>query len=381
MTVQIKEVQGSKDLKAFIEFPHQLYKNNPYWVPNLVFDDKNALRKDINPAFSNAKARYWLAYKDGKIVGRIAGILNHSHFDRWGESYMRFGWIDFVDDPEVSTKLLKEVEDWAIEKGQTAVHGPLGFTDLDREGMLIEGFDEISTLATIYNYPYYPQHMERLGYIKDTDWLEYQIYMPDEVNEKIARAAQISLKRNKLHLLEPRNKKHLMQYVDKVFDLINEGYQDLYGFVQLTPEQKKSYTKQYFDFIHPDFVPIVLDEEDNVIAFGITMPSLSVALQRAHGRLFPFGFIHLLRAMRKFDRADLYLIAVKRSYQGKAVNAILMNRMIEVFNKYGVTSVESNPELEDNEQVQAQWKFFDKRQHRRRRCFIKHLGTGENNAG
>jgi len=379
MTVQIKEVQSSKDLRAFISFPHKLYKGNPYWVPNLVFDDKNALRKDKNPAFANAEARYWLAYKDGEIVGRIAGILNHSHFDRWGEPYVRFGWFDFIDDPEVSAGLLKKVEDWAIEKGQSAVHGPLGFTDLDREGMLIEGFEELGTLATIYNFPYYPQHMERLGYEKDTDWLEYQIQMPEVVNEKIARAAQISLKRNKLHLLEPRNKKHLMQYVDKVFDLINEGYQDLYGFVQLTDEQKKSYTKQYFDFIHPDFVPIVLDEEDNVVAFGITMPTLSVALQRARGRLFPFGFIHLLRAMRKFDRADLYLIAVKRSYQGKAVNAILMDRMIQVFKKYGVTKVESNPELEYNHQVQAQWKFFDKRQHRRRRCFIKHLTTGEPN--
>ena len=380
MTLQIKEVLKLKDLRAFIDFPHQLYKDSPYWVPNLVFDDTNALRKDKNPAFANAEARYWLAYKDGEIVGRIAGILNHTHFDRWGERYVRFGWFDFIDDPEVSAGLLKKVEDWALEKGMIAVHGPLGFTDLDREGMLIEGFDELGTLATIYNYPYYPQHMERLGYVKDTDWVEYEIQMPDEVNEKIAKAAKIALKRNKLHLLKPRNKRHLLQYVDRLFDLLNEGYQDLYGFVPLTPDQKKSYTKQYFDFIHPDFVPIVLDEDDNMVAFGITMPSLSVALKRARGRLFPFGFVHLLRAMRKFDRADLYLIAVKRSYQGKAVNAILMNRMLEVFKKYGVKSVESNPELENNEQVQAQWKFFEKRHHKRRRCFIKHLDAEENNA-
>jgi GNAT superfamily N-acetyltransferase len=380
MTLQIKEVLDSKDLKAFIHFPHTLYKGNPNWVPNLVMDDTNALRKDKNPAFAHCEARYWLAYQNGKIVGRIAGILNHVHLERWDERYVRFGWFDFIDDPEVSAGLLKKVEDWAIEKGMTAVHGPLGFTDLDREGMLIEGFDELGTLATIYNYPYYPQHMERLGYGKDTDWVEYEIQMPDEVDEKIARAAKIVMKRNKLHLLEPRNKKHLLEYVDRLFDLLNEGYQDLYGFVALTPAQKKSYTKQYFDFIHPDFVPIVLDENDNMIAFGITMPSLSVALQRAKGRIFPFGFVHLLQAMRKFDRADLYLVAVKRSYQGKAVNAILMNRMLEVFKKYGVKSVESNPELEDNEQVQAQWKFFEKRNHKRRRCFIKHLEAGENNA-
>ena len=380
MTVQIKEVQSLKDLRAFIQFPHTLYKDNPYWVPNLVMDDTNALRRDKNPAFDHCEARYWLAWQDGKIVGRIAAILNHAHLERWDERYVRFGWFDFVDDLAVSSALLQKVEDWAVEKGMTAVHGPLGFTDLDREGMLIEGFDELGTLATIYNYPYYPQHMERLGYVKDTDWVEYEIQMPDEVDEKIAKAANIVLKRNKLHLLEPRNKRHLLNYVDRLFDLLNEAYQDLYGVVALTPGQKKSYTKQYFDFIHPDFVPIVLDEHDNMVAFGIVMPSLSVALQRAKGRIFPFGFVHLLQAMRKFDRADLYLIAVKRSYQGKAVNAILMNRMLEVFKKYGVKSVESNPELEDNEQVQAQWKYFEKRNHKRRRCFIKHLENQESNA-
>ena len=255
MTVQIKEVQSLKDLRAFIQFPHTLYKDNPYWVPNLVMDDTNALRRDKNPAFDHCEARYWLAWQDGKIVGRIAAILNHAHLERWDERYVRFGWFDFVDDLAVSSALLQKVEDWAVEKGMTAVHGPLGFTDLDREGMLIEGFDELGTLATIYNYPYYPQHMERLGYVKDTDWVEYEIQMPDEVDEKIAKAANIVLKRNKLHLLEPRNKRHLLNYVDRLFDLLNEAYQDLYGVVALTPGQKKSYTKQYFDFIHPDFVP------------------------------------------------------------------------------------------------------------------------------
>lgn len=373
MSLQIQEVLNLKDLRAFIDFPHQLYKNHPYWVPNLVSDDTNALRRDRNPAFAHCEARYWLACQDDKIVGRIAAILNHGHLQRWNERYMRFGWFDFIDNPAVSAGLLHQVEDWAREKGMTAVHGPLGFTDLDREGMLVEGFDELGTLATIYNYPYYPQHMERLGYVKDTDWVEYEIQMPEEVDEKIAKAARIVLNRNRLHLLEARNKRQLLTYVDALFDLVNETYQDLYGVVALTPEQKKSYTKQYFDFVNPDFVPIVLDENDEMVAFGVTMPSLSVALQRAGGRLFPFGFVHLLRAMRRFDRADLYLIAVKRSYQGKAVNAILMNRMLEVFKKYGVKSVESNPELEDNEQVRALWKFFDKRQHKRRRCFIKPL--------
>ena len=380
MTLQIKEVQNLKDLRAFIQFPHTLYKDNPYWVPNLVMDDTNALRRDKNPAFVNCEARYWLAYNGNKIVGRIAGILNHAHIEKWGQRYVRFGWFDFVDDSAVSAALLQQVENWALEKGMTAVHGPLGFTDLDREGMLVEGFEELGTLASIYNYPYYPQHMERLGYKKDTDWVEYEIMMPEEVDETIAKVSSIVMKRNNLHLLEPRNKKELLKYVGQLFDVLDEAYQDLYGVVPLTKDQVEAYTEQYFGFISPDFVPILLDENGRMVAFGIVMPSLSHALQKSRGRLFPFGFIHLLRAMKKNDRADLYLIGVRREYQGKAVNAILMNRMLEVFQKYGIKSVESNPELEDNELVQAQWKFFEKRNHKRRRCFIKHLENQESNA-
>lgn len=380
MPVEIKEVKNLRDLKAFIRFPYWLYRDNPCWVPNLVSDEVNTLRRDRNPAFDHCEARYWLAYSDGKIVGRIAAILNHAHIEKWGQRYMRFGWVDFVDDPAVSAALLKMVEDWANEKGMTAVHGPLGFTDLDREGMLVEGFEELGTLAAIYNHPYYLPHMEKAGYVKDIDWVEYEIYMPDETNETIARAAGIVLRRNKLHLLEARNKKELLPYVPQIFDVLNEAYEPLYGVVHLTQKQIEAYTKQYFGFISTDFVPIVLDENNRVVAFGIVMPSLSQALQRSGGRLFPFGFIHLLRALKKNDRADLYLVAIRSEYQGKAVNAILMNRMLEVFQKYGIKSVESNPELENNELVQAQWKFFDKRQHKRRRCFIKHLDSETSHA-
>jgi GNAT superfamily N-acetyltransferase len=381
MTIQIKEVLDLKDLKAFIHFPFTLYSNNPFWVPNLISDEYNTLRRDRNPAFEHCEAHYWLAYDDGRIVGRIAGILNHAHIDKWDQQYVRFGWLDFADDPAVPAALLKTVEDWAREKGMTAVHGPLGFTDMDREGMLVEGFDELGTLATMYNYPYYPQYLEECGYIKDTDWVEYEIVMPAEENETISRVAEVVLRRNKLHLLEPRNKKELLQYVDQLFDLLNEAYEHLYGVVPLTKKQVEAYTEQYFGFISPDFVPIVLDENNRMVAFGIVMPSLSHALQKSGGRLFPLGFIHLLRALNKNDRADLYLVAVKSEYQGKAVNAILMDRMLKVFRQYGIQKVESNPELENNELVQAQWKFFDKRQHKRRRCYIKHLDGGEGNAG
>jgi GNAT superfamily N-acetyltransferase len=257
----------------------------------------------------------------------------------------------------------------------TAVHGPLGFTDLDREGMLIEGFDELGTLATIYNHPYYPVHLEKLGYVKDTDWMEYEMAVPSEPNATIARIADIALRRNKLTLLNVRRKKQLLAYAGDLFHLLDDEYKKLYGVVPLTQKQVDSYIKQYFGFVTPDFVPIVLDADGQMIAFGVTMPSLSFALQKAKGRLFPFGFIHLMRALKKNDRADLYLVAVKSEYQGKGVNAILIDKMNQVYNRLGITKAESNPELETNRLVQDQWKFFEKRQHKRRRCFIKRLGA------
>ena len=379
MVVQIKEVVSLKDLRAFIRFPHTLYQGNPYWTPSLFFDEYNTLRRDKNPAFEHCEVKYWLAYREGRIVGRVAAILNHKHLEKWNQRYLRFGWIDFIDDPAVSKALLDAVESWAVEKGMTAVHGPLGFTDLDPEGMLVEGFDELSTLATIYNYPYYPVHMQKLGYSKDIDWVEYEITMPDKPVEKIARAAEIVMRRSKLRLLKIRSKKELLQYADELFNLLDAEYQSLYGVVPLTKKQMEAYIKQYLGFVTPDFVPIVVDENNEMVAFGIVMPSLSRALQKSKGRLFPFGFIHLLKALKKNDRVDLYLVAVKSEYQGKGVNTILMNRMMEVFRKHGYTKAESNPELETNLDVQGQWKLFETRQHKRRRIFIKHLNAESGN--
>jgi len=373
MTIQIKEVQTLRDLKTFIQFPHKLYKGNPYWVPNLFSDDLNCLRWDKNPAFAHSEARYWLAYADGRISGRIAAILNKTHIEKWGQRYMRFGWFDFIDNTAVSSALLNEVETWAKEKGMTSIHGPLGFTDLDREGMLVEGFEEVGTLATMYNYPYYPDHMENAGYSKDVDWVEYQLRIPAERIEPITRIANAAVKRSKVHLLEPRNKQEMLKYAGQLFDVLEEAYQDLYGFVPLTQAQREAYTKQYFGFIEPDFVPIVLDENDRMVAFGITMPSLSQALKKSGGKLFPLGFVHLLRAFKRNSQADLYLIAVRRAYQGKGINAIIMDRILQVFQERGIDTVESNPELEMNRPVQAQWKYFDTRQHKRRRCYICHL--------
>ena len=377
MTIQIKEVTSLKELKTFIRFPFKLYRDNPFWVPTLMFDELNTLRRDKNPAFEYCDARFWLAYKDERIVGRVGAILNRRHIEKWGQRFMRFGWIDFINDPAVSSALLRMVEAWAVQSGMTAVHGPLGFTDLDREGMLVEGFDELGTLATIYNYPYYAQHLGKLGYTKDTDWVEYEISAPQGPNETIARIANLSLRRNKLKILELRNKKELLKYGKQIFQLLDDEYKHLYGTVPLTEKQVDAYIDQYFGFVTPEFIPMIMDENDRMVGFGVVMPSLSRALQKSKGELFPFGFIHLLKALKKNDRGDLYLIAVRSEYQGKGVNAILMNRIHGVFSRMGINTVETNPELETNTDVQGQWKYYQKRQHKRRRVFIKQLSQAE----
>lgn len=373
MDVTIKEITTLKELKIFIRFPYSLYRNHPYWVPAMTFDELNTLRRDKNPAFEHSEARYWMAYQDGHAVGRVAAILNRKHIEKWGQKYMRFGWFDFVDDPAVPAALLGAVEAWAREVGLDAVHGPLGFTDLDREGMLVNGFDELATLSTYYNHPYYPLHMEKLGYSKDTDWVEYEMPVPSEPDATIARIADLARRRYKLHFLETNRKKDLLEHADELFEILDDSYAHLYGTVPLTRRQVQAYIKQYFGFVRPDFVPMVLDEQGRMVAFGITMPSLSKALQKSGGEMLPFGFLHILRALRNYENFDLYLVAVRKEYQSKGVNAILMDRMNHVFNKLGVKKVESNPELETNVNVQGQWKYYERRQHKRRRVYIKHL--------
>jgi ribosomal protein S18 acetylase RimI-like enzyme len=371
--IQLKEVKTLRDLRTFAKFPLQLYRGHPYYVPTLISDDINTLRRDKNPAFDFCEARYWLAYREGRVAGRIAAIYNPHHAEHWGQPYLRFGWIDFVDDPAVSAALLGAVEGWAREKGLIAVHGPLGFTDLDREGMLVEGFDELGTLATSYNYAYYPTHLEHLGYAKDVDWVEYQITVPDAPDERIARIADVVLRRYHLRKLQVSKKSELLGYAHQALRMVNDEYQHLYGVTPLTDKQVAAYVKQYFGFLNPVFTPAVLDEHDRMVAFGVTMPSLSKALQKGRGQLFPLGLVHLLKALRRNDRADLYLVAVRSDYQGKGVNAVLMDMMTRVFIERGIHLVESNPELETNADVQGQWKYYEKRQHKRRHCYIKHL--------
>jgi len=373
MATTIDVVESMRDLKRFVSFPVQLYKGNQYWVPPLRFDELNTLRKDKNPAFECCDASYWMAYRDGLPVGRIAGIINRHYNELWGKRHARFGWVDFVDDEEVSRELFNAVETWASGLGMNAMHGPLGFTDMDREGMLMEGFDELGTLATIYNYPYYPAHLERLGYCKDADWVEYHMVPPRVVPEKVERLSRAVAERYNLRCLKVKKAKEILPYAREIFELINKTYTELYGFVPLTERQIDSYVKQYFGFILPEYVPIVLDKSGAVVAFGITMPSVSKALQRSSGRLLPLGFFRLWRAMKHNDSVDLYLTAVRPDYQDKGVNAMLMYEMNVLYAGHNITGVESNPELESNTKVQAQWRLYEGRQHKRRRCFIKHL--------
>jgi hypothetical protein len=373
MSVVIKEVVSKSDLKKFVQFQYDLYANNKYWVPPLKSDEITDLSKDKNPAFDFCESKMWLAYKDNKIVGRIAGIINKKYNEKWKDNTARFGWLDFIDDEEVSQKLLKTAESWVKGKGIESIHGPLGFTDFDPEGTLIEGFEEVSTLGAIYNYPYYPKHIEKFGYIKDIDWVEFQVTGLVEVHEKVARIAEVVKARVGLEVLKVKSAKELLPYAHEIFHVINSAYRDLYGFVELSQKQIDKYVKQYFGFIKPEYVPVVLDKEGRIAAFGITMPSLSKAFQKAKGSLFPFGFYHILKAMKNNPNADLYLTAVRPDLQDKGVNAVLMHETNKLFVRNNIQVIETNRELEGNEKVQAQWSFFNTRQHKRRRCYKKKL--------
>ncbi len=373
MGIEIKEVFTKKDLRVFINFPYGLYKDHGCFVPPLRFDEASVLNRKKNPAFDYCEARYWVAYKNGIPAGRIAGIINHSYIRKWKNKYIRFGWMDFVEDQDVAAALLERVESWGRERGMSAIHGPMGFTDLDQEGMLVEGFDQLGTLATIYNYPYYPACLERTGYAKEVDWLEYRIKVPDRIPEKIERAAKLSMERLGLRVVKARKAKDILPYAPEIFQLINEAYAGLHGVVELTGKQIKYYTSQYFSFIRADFVSLVTDREGRLAAFGITMPSLSVALQKAKGRLLPLGFLHLLKALKRNTVGDMYLVAVRPDLQGKGVNAVLMSEITRSYILNGIEFAESNPELETNLPVQSIWRYYEARNHKRRRCFIKQL--------
>ncbi len=377
MAVTIKKVSNRRDLKRFIRFNYELYKHNPYSVPDLYDDMLNTFNKQKNPAFEFCEADYFLAYKDGKLAGRVAAIINHKANDTWQKKEVRFGWIDFIDDTEVSEALIHTVEQWGKERGMTHIQGPLGFTDLDAEGMLIEGFDQLSTMATIYNYPYYPAHIERLGFRKDADWVEYKIYIPDAIPEKHQRISDLIRRKYDLKVKKyTSGKKIAHDYGQAIFDLVNEAYRPLYGYSALTQRQIDQYIKTYLPILDLRMVTLITDAQDQLVAVGISMPSLARALQQSHGRLLPFGWFYLLKALffkRRSHILDLMLVAVKPEYQNKGVNALLFSDLIPVYQQLGFEYAESNPELELNGKVQAQWDYFKTEQHKRRRAFIKEI--------
>lgn len=377
MAIEIREIDSTKRsaLKRFVNFGISLYKGNDYYVPALVADEINTLSPAKNPAFEFCESVYYMAYRDGKPVGRIAGIINNTVNKRTGRKAARFGFVDFVDDPEVSKALFDAVEKWSREKGMDEIEGPLGFTDMDAEGMLVEGFDQIGTMATIYNYPYYPQHVEALGYTKATDWVEFKVAVPDKVPEKYARIGDI-IKR-KYELSTPKftsAKKVVKEYGQEVFKLINEAYDNIYGYSPLTPRQIDQYVAQYIPMLRLELLSLIVDKNGTLIGVGIAMPSMSKALIKSRGRLFPFGWIHLLRALKCHnDVVDLLLVAVKPEYQSRGVNALLFTDLLPYFIRNGYKFAESNHELEDNQRVQQQWQYFDYVQNKRRRAFHKAL--------
>lgn len=375
MSVIIREVIGKKELKKFVKFHIDLYKDNPYHVPGLIQEEMMTLDKKKNPAFEVCDAIYFLAYREGKVVGRIAGMINRRSNETWNQQYARFGFLDFVDDAEVVDALFEAVEAWARRQGMQAIQGPMGFTDMDHEGMLIDGFDQLGTMATIYNYPYYPEHMERLGYAKDQDWHEFKIYIPDGIPEKHQRIGEIVKKKYGLKIMKFKRAKDIMPYAQKVFETLNASYAPLYGFAQLTQKQIDYYIGMYIPMLRLDLVTLIVREEDDaVVGFGISLPSLSKALQKAKGRLFPFGWIHLLKALKTKPKVvDLYLTGVLPEYQNKGVNALLFNDLIPVYKSIGTEYAESNPELESNNAVQAQWDYFKREHHKTRRAYIKNL--------
>lgn len=373
MSVEIKKVTTKSELKRFIRFNYEFYKDNPYSVPDLYDDMLNTFSPKKNAAFEFCEADYFLALRDGKIVGRVAAIINRRANETWNRKTVRFGWIDFVDDMEVSTALIDTVKQWGKERGMTEMEGPLGFTDMDAEGMLVEGFDQLSTMATIYNYPYYPQHMERLGLSKSADWVEMKIYVPDAIPEKHRRISDIIAKRYNLHIRKLKSKKEVRQsgVAHDIFRLINDAYTPLFGYSRMTERQIDQYVKMYVPVLDLRMVSIVENEQNEIVAVGISMASLSRALQKAKGRLLPFGWYHLLKALmwKRPKVLDLLLVAVRPDYQGKGVNALLFTDLIPVYKELGFEYAESNPELEMNEKVQNQWQYFKTEQHKRRRCF------------
>ena len=376
MSVTIKPVTTKKEMKQFICFNYELYKDSPYAVPDLYSDVRDTLDPAKNAAFEFCEAQPFIALRDGKVVGRIVAIINHKANSAWDKKAVRFGWVDFIDDAEVVDALFATVEQWGKDRGMDEVQGPLGFTDFDPEGMLVEGFDRISTMVTIYNYPYYPVHMERMGYTKDADWQEYMLTAPKELPEKHARITRIVQEKFGLRVVKYTSHRKLARERGvEIFELLNEAYAQLYGYSALSPKQIQQYIAAYLPLVDLRLIPLIVDKDDKLVGFGVLLPSLAKAFQKARGFMFPFGWWHLLKALKWNDTktTEMLLVAVKPEYQGKGAVALIFADIIPTHYQLGYRYSESNPELETNTKMQAQWEYFERENHKRRRAYMKKL--------
>jgi GNAT superfamily N-acetyltransferase len=374
--VEIKQVKDKHDVKKYVYFPDKLYKGVENYIPELKSEECSMYFPETNAAFEYCDTRFFLAYRDGEIVGRIGAIVNRSSNELWNQKQIRITRVDFIDDMEVSGALFAAVEAWAKELGLTQAHGPLGFTDLDKEGLLVEGFDRMGSTVTIYNYPYYPKHFEAHGYVKDIDWVEYRIRVPELGDDRVARVSRLAekvMERTHVHFHNLKRMKDVVPIVRQVFDLLSECYKDLYGVVPYTEKVAQEYTKRFVPLLNPDFAKFVVDDNGKLVAFGLAAPSLAIAFKKSRGHMLPFGWAHLLYALNHPKELELYLVAVHPDYQKSGLAALLLNDITVSAMKKGVTFAESSPELETNKHIQDLWKSYDVEQHKRRRCYKKDL--------
>ncbi len=373
MSITVKPAQTKSEIKEFVKVPFAIFKGNPHWVPPLIMDDIATFDRAKNPAFAEAEARFFVAHKDGRPVGRLAAIISHVANKKYGAKNIRFGWFDTIEDEEVPRALFAALEAWAQEKGMETITGPQGFTDLDPQGMLIQGFDKLATIAGIYNHPYYPLYMEKLGFEKEIDYVEFLSTVPHEtgVPEKLVRLADRVRERGKFRLLPFNSRKDIVDHGEEIFHLLDESFEEIYGSVPMSHEQIRYYVKKYLPFTDPELIKAVLNEADEMIGFLVTMPSLSKAMQKARGRLFPLGWVHILKALKTYETIDFCLAGVRKNYRGQGVDLLMAVEIVKASLKKGFKYAESNQELENNSKVQAQWKYFNPVNHKRRRIFKK----------
>lgn len=367
--ISVIEVKSAKEMMAFITFPMELYKNNKNFVPPLIAEEKEIWNPRHNPALQYSEARLYLAYRDQKIVGRTAAIINFKEKEELGIDKVRFGWIDFIDDPEVSQVLIEKIKDFARKKNIPKIEGPMGFTNLDKSGVLTKGFDRLATMIGIYNAPYYAEHFEKAGLEKEKEWVEYELVFPEQLPEKIIRFNDLILQKYQLKVLKFNSKKEILPYVEPMFKLLDETYRHLSSYTPITDEQIHTYRDKYFKFIDKDYIVAITDSQGKLISFAITMPSYSKALQKANGRLFPFGWWHLLQAGKRNDRANFYLIGIHPDYQKRGITSVIFKEIYEVFKQKGVKYLETNPELEENKAIQLLWQDYKPINHKRRRTY------------